>query len=102
MIIETLQRTGLPATYKAFKKPQSAPFLTYIGAGQTQFEADNMTYFRKNMYEVQYYFTNKSVATEEALENILIRDGWIIADKSADTTLDSQDINVIYYTVYKL
>lgn len=99
-LLETLKKTGMPATYKAFLKPQTAPFVTYIGAGQEQFEADNKTMFRRNLFEVQLYFTKKMPEVEEQLEDVLIDDGWIIADKSADTPLDSQDINVIYYTVF--
>ena len=98
----TLKKTGLPVSYKAFLKPIGAPFLTYIGSGQERFEADNKVYHRKNTYQVQLYFKDKDPALEDNLENTLIADEWMIADKSPDTSLDSQDINVIYYEVWRI
>lgn len=98
MIKDTLSNTGLPVSYSHFKDEPSPPYIVYIGNGQNTFSADNTWTFRKNQYQVEYYFTEKNEAIEESIEQVLLEDGFNYV-KSEDVYIDSEDIFVIYYTI---
>lgn len=95
-IYETLKRTNLPCAYSHFKKPQTPPYIVYIGSGQSSQKADDTLYWRENTYQVEYYFTEKNEATEEAIENVLLSDGFLFS-KSEDIYLEADDVFLIYY-----
>lgn len=97
-IYTTLQSTGLPCAYSHFRTDQKPPYLVYIGAGQYTFDGDNTHYYRKNQYQIEYYFTTKNEANETAIENALLAAGYMY-EKSEDTYIDDEDVFVIYYTV---
>ena len=97
-IYEVLQSTGLPCAYSHFKKPQSPPYIVYIGHGQDIFEADNTHYYRQNTYQVEYYFTTKNESNEDSIENALLEAGYLY-DKSEDIYLEDQGVFLIYYYV---
>lgn len=42
-----LEGTGLPVAYRAFKKPQSLPFIVYIESGTDNVSADGVVYQRQ-------------------------------------------------------
>lgn len=96
-IYEVLQSTGLPCAYSHFK-PQSPPYIVYIGNGQDVFEADNTHYYRQNTYQVEYYFTTKNESNEASIENALLEAGYLY-DKSEDIYLEDQGVFLIYYYV---
>lgn len=98
MIFETLQKTGLPCAYSHFKKPQEPPYIAYIGSGQNQMRADDTRYWHENTYQVEYYFTQKNEANEEAIEAALIADGYLF-EKSEDVYSEEDDVFLIYYYV---
>ena len=98
MIFETLQKTGLPCAYSHFKKPQEPPYIVYIGSGQNQMRADDTRYWHENTYQVEYYFTQKNEANEEAIEAALIADGYLF-EKSEDVYSEEDDVFLIYYYV---
>ena len=98
MIFETLQKTGLPCAYSHFKKPQEPPYIVYIGSGQNQMRADDTRYWHENTYQVEYYFTEKNEANEEAIEAALIADGYLF-EKSEDVYSEEDDVFLIYYYV---
>lgn len=95
-IYETLERTGLPCVYSHFKTKQEPPYLVYIGSGQDTFDADNTIYWRRNTYQVEYYFTEKDEANETAIEEALLAGGFKFT-KSEDVYIESEDVQVIYY-----
>lgn len=97
-IFEILQTTGLPCAYSHFKTKQDPPFLVYLGNGQDTFAADNTWYYRKNTYQIEYYFNKKSSANEDAIENALLDAGYQY-DKSEDVYLEDQDMFLIYYYI---
>ncbi len=98
MIFDTLQRTGLPCAYSHFKKPQTPPYIVYIGSGQNQMRADDTRYWHENTYQVEYYFEKKNETSEEAIEEALIADGYLF-EKSEDIYLEEDDVFLIYYYI---
>lgn len=97
-IFQILQSTGLPCAYSHFKKPQSPPYLVYIGAGENDFLADDTKYFREPQYRVEYYYTEKSPQAEALIEDTLLASG-LLYEKSDDVYIESEGVFVIYYTV---
>lgn len=97
-LITTLQATKLPCAYSHFNTPQTPPYIVYIGNGQSNLNADNTHYYRKNEYQVEYYFTQKNEANEEAIESALLADGFLY-DKSEDIYIESEGVFVIYYYI---
>lgn len=97
-IYKTLQDTGLPCAYSHFRTEQSPPYIVYLGNGQDVFEADNTHYWRRNSYQIEYYFTAKNEANETAIEDALLEAGYLY-DKSEDVFIEDEGVFVIYYTV---
>lgn len=97
-VYATLQSTGLPCVYSHFKKPKEPPYIVYIGNGQNVLEADNTHYWRRNTYQVEYYFTQKNEANETSIENALLEAGFLY-DKSEDVYIEDEDVFVIYYYI---
>ena len=98
-IYQALQSTGLPCAYSHFKTAQSPPYIVYIGQGQDVFEADNGIYHKSNRYQVEYYYTAKNEANEEAVEKALTDNGFLY-EKSEDLFLEDEEVFMIYYYVY--
>lgn len=100
-IYEVLQGTGLPCVYSHFKKKSEAvkpPYLAYIGEGQDTDAADNTYAWRRNRFQVEYYFTKKSQANEAAIEDALLSHGYNYT-KSEDVYIEAEDVFVIYYQI---
>lgn len=97
-IYQTLQSTGLPCAYSHFKTSQEPPYIVYIGNGQDVLNADNTHYWRRNTYQVEYYFTTKNESNETAIEDALLENGFIY-EKSEDIYIEDQDVFVIYYYI---
>ncbi len=91
----------IPVAYSHFRgsnAPDGPPYLVYIGNGQDQFDADNTHYWKRNRYQLEYYFTNKDEEQEEAIEQLLLDNG-LLYDKSEDVYIEEQGVFVIYYYV---
>ena len=97
-IYSTLQGTGLPCAYSHFKTDQAPPYIVYIGNGQNVMDADNTHYWRKNRYQVEYYFKLKNEANEASIEDALLNAGFLY-DKSEDVFIEEQNVFVIYYYI---
>lgn len=97
-IYQVLQSTGLPCVYSHFKKSQSPPYIVYIGQGQDLMDADNTHYWRRNRYQIEYYFTEKNETNETGIENALLEAGYLY-EKSEDVYLEDQGVFLIYYYV---
>ena len=97
-IYATLQSTGLPCAYSHFKTSQTPPYIVYIGNGQDVLNADNTHYWRRNTYQVEYYFTTKNESNEAAIEDALLENGFIY-EKSEDVYIEDQGVFVIYYYI---
>ena len=97
-IFQTLQGTGLPCAYSHFKTLQTPPYIVYIGNGQDTFEADNTHYWKRNTYQVEYYFTAKNEQNEASIEEALLSAGYLY-EKSEDIFIEDQNVFVIYYYI---
>ena len=97
-IYECLQGTDIPCAYSHFKTDQTPPYIVYIGSGKDNLDADNTHYWRRNAYQVEYYFTEKDEEAEADIEDALLAGGFIY-DKSEDVYLEDQGVFVIYYQV---
>ena len=97
-IYQTLQSTGLPCAYSHFKTSQTPPYIVYIGSGQDVLNADNTHYWRRNTYQVEYYFTTKNESNEANIEDALLDNGFIY-EKSEDIYIEDQGVFVIYYYI---
>ena len=97
-IYATLQSTGLPCAYSHFRTAQLPPCIVYRGNGQDVFEADNTHYWRRNTYQVEYYFTTKDESNEASIETALLGAGYLY-DKSEDTYIEEQGVFVIFYYI---
>lgn len=92
---------GIPVAYSHFKGdtvPESPPYLVYIGAGQDNRPADNTLYWRRNRYQLEYYFTMKDEAQETAIEDVLLENG-LVFEKSEDVFIEDENVFVIYYQI---
>ena len=97
-IFATLQGTGLPCAYSHFRTPHEPPYIVYIGNGQDIFDADNTHYWRRNTYQVEYYFTTKNEQNEASIEEALLAAGYLY-EKSEDVYIEDQNVFVIYYYI---
>lgn len=97
-LFQTLQTIGLPVAYSHFKTSQTPPYLIYIGNGQDTMDADNTHYWRNNRYQVEYYFTTKNEGDEKAIEDSLLKNGYLY-DKSEDLYLEDEGVFLIYYYI---
>ena len=97
-IFSTLQTTGLPCAYSHFRTPQEPPYVVYTGIGQETFAADDTWYYRRNEYQIEYYFAEKDETNETAIEDALLAAGYQYI-KSDDMYNEAQGLYVIYYTV---
>ena len=97
-IFQTLQSTGLPCAYSHFKTSQTPPYIVYIGSGQDDLNADNTHYWRRNTYQVEYYFTEKNEQNETAIEDALLTSGYVY-EKSEDVFVEDEGVFVIYYNI---
>ena len=100
-LYQILQTIGLPVAYSHHidtDSPVEPPYLVYIGDGQDTFDADNTHYYRKNRYQVEYYFTQKNEANETAIEDALLENGFLY-EKSEDVFIEEENVFVIYYNI---
>lgn len=95
---ELLEQIGLPFAYSHFNKPQDPPYIVYIGNGQETFGSDNTWYYKENKYQIEYYYKLKNEANEEAIESVLLANGYNY-EKSEDVFIDNEGVFVIYYQI---
>ena len=97
-IQQVFSQLNIPFAYMKFQKPQTPPYVIYLGEGQDTFGADNTWYHRQNRYQIEYYFALKNEATETTIENALLANGYNYT-KSEDVFIEDEGVFVIYYTV---
>ena len=98
-VFEQLETIGLPISYGFHidvDSPIEPPYMVYLGDGQDTFEADNTHYYRKNRYQLEYYFTQKNEAIETEIEDALLEFGFLY-DKTEDVYIQDENVFVIYY-----
>ena len=100
-IHNVLRLSGLPVAYGTFRTMQTPPFIVYIGAGQDHVSADNTVYDKTDLYQVEYYFSKKDEAKEREIESLLLENGYRY-NKSMDSYIESEELYVIYYTIWRV
>lgn len=93
---EILEQLNIPSVYGAYRKDQSIPYVSYTGAGQDVFWADNGAYHRVNLYEMVYYFKKKDESKEDEIEEMLLNNGFTY-EKGVDFYDSSEGV---YYIIY--
>ena len=102
-LFQILSQLDIPCAYSHFRSedgtaPIEPPYVTYLGAGQTNFDADNTHYHSGNNYQIEYYFTEKDETLEADIETLLLDNGFLY-EKSEDVFIEDEGVFVIYYTV---
>lgn len=100
-LFRLLQTLGIPVAYSHFREddvPVKPPYILYYGDGQYDASADNTYYYRRNRYQIEYYFTEKNEEIEKAIEDLLLDNGYLY-DKGSDIYIEDEGVFVIYYTV---
>lgn len=95
-VFETLQTLGLPIVYGAHTERIQTPYLLLTGGGQLQAPADDTYVWKEELYQLEYYFTDKDPDLEERIEAMLLDMGRLY-DKSEDLYLNDQKVFMIYY-----
>lgn len=93
---QVLNTIDLPCIYGAYQQKQPVPYISYTGAGQDIFYADNGAYQRVNLYQIVYYYKLKDETKEDAIEEALLDAGFTY-EKSDDYYDTSEDV---YYIIY--
>ena len=98
-LFELLQTLNIPCAYSHFKDenaPKHPPYIVYLGAGQDDTAADNEYIYKRNRYQVEYYFTEKNEEQENAIEKLFVDNGYLY-EKSEDVYIEDEGVFVIYY-----
>lgn len=93
---ETLENLNVPSIYGTYKREQAVPYVSYTGAGQDIFWADNGGYHRVNLYQLVYYFKLKDETNEDAIEEALLDNGFTY-EKGGDFYDSTEGV---YYIIY--
>ena len=93
---QTIQQINIPSIYGAYRTDQPIPYMSYTGAGQDVFFADNGGYHRVNLYQLVYYYKKKDEEKEDAIEEALLNNGFTY-EKGSDYYDSSEDV---YYIIY--
>lgn len=93
---QTLSAMDMPTIYGTYKADQKIPYISYTGAGQDIFWADNGAYQRVNLYQIVYYYKKKDESKEDAIEEALLNNGFTYV-KGVDFYDSSENV---YYIIY--
>lgn len=93
---EVIQTLNMPCIYGVFQKNKTLPYVSYTGYGQDIFYADDGGYHRTNLYQLVYYFKDKSEAAEDLIETTLLEHGY--AYNKGEDLYDSEEN--VYYIIY--
>lgn len=93
---QAIQALNIPSIYGTYRTDQPIPYISYTGAGQDIFWADNGAYHRVNLYQVVYYFKTKDESEEDVIEETLLSNGYTY-EKGEDFYDSSENV---YYIIY--
>lgn len=93
---QIIQSIDIPSIYGSYKSDQPIPYMSYTGAGQDIFWADNDGYHRVNLYQLVYYYKKKDETEEDSIEETLLDNGYSY-EKSQDYYDSSENV---YYIIY--
>lgn len=93
-----LKTINIPVAYDHFdsNKNIAPPFMAYREISPDTFKADNKTFYKNNVFEVELVTEKKDVALEESIEGLF--DSNNIPYDKEDTTWDNDE--KIYHIIY--
>ncbi|KLR75272.1 phage protein [Geobacillus sp. T6] len=94
---DMLKATGFPVAYSHFSKPQKPPFITYVVAYSSNFDADDQVYHEIENIQIELYTTKKDFAAEEKVKAVL--DANNLVYETSETYIPSEKL---YQKVYEV
>ena len=94
-IYTILKATGFPVAYNHFTGTTTTPlpippYITYLNAYSSNFNADNIVYKKIDNLQIELYTNKKDLTAEKKLEDIL--DNNDIAYDSTETWIDTEKL----------
>lgn len=103
LLVQTIETAGLPIAYGSFfEDPQDPPFCVYIGNGEEQFYSDNGPYYSYRTYQLEYYFKTKNEETEDSITSALLSAGFRYERSQQDVYIESENLFVIYFLIWRI
>lgn len=96
-IYSILVTTGYPVAYSHFNKTPTIPFITYLSAYSSNFNADNKVYSKVDNLQIELYTIKKDTAAENILEDIL--DANNLTYETTETFIDQENLFQRIYEV---
>ena len=96
-IYTILTGTGFPIAYSHFTKTPTIPFITYLTAYSSNFNADNKVYSKIDNLQIELYTIKKDTAVEKVLEDIL--DNNDITYDTTETFINEENLFQRIYEV---
>lgn len=85
--------------YRAFpeNKAPDLPFICYLENGSNNFSADNISYLKRKVVDIELYSKNKDISSEEVIEEKL--DEMKLPFEKDETYIESEKCYEVIYTV---
>jgi hypothetical protein len=96
-LYQALESIGLPVAYRAFKVPQTPPFLVYLFTYKSDLMAENQNYVEIDNFQVELYTENKDPDTEKLVESKLKELG--LPYSKTETFLQSEGLFQLVYEI---
>lgn len=96
-LYQALESIGLPVAYRAFKAPQTPPFLVYLFTYKSDLMAENQNYVEIDNFQVELYTENKDPDTEKLVESKLKEIG--LPYSKTETFVQSEGLFQLVYDI---
>ena len=94
---DILKATGFPVAYSHFSKPQKLPFITYVVAYSSNFNADDQVYQEIENIQIELYTLKKDLEAEARVKAVL--DANNLVYETSETYIPSEKL---YQKVYEV
>lgn len=96
-LVQILKATGYPVAYSHFPSTPSVPFITYLESTSDNFQADNRTYKRVKIIDIELYTNKKDLTAESNLETLL--DANDLPYEILETYIETEQLFQKIYTI---
>ncbi len=93
-----LEGLNIPIAYSHFKTATSTPYLVYYVDSNDNFYADNKTYEKIRVVNIELYTDKKDETLESSLETIL-NDNDLAYNVISETYIDDEDLYEVFYQI---
>lgn len=97
-IHKLLKKFNMPVAYMKFKEKQKLPYIVYYSNGSNNFMAEDIVYYNKYNYTIEYYYDKKKTSVEKEIENIF-NENEVLWEKTEDIYVSSENIYLIKYFI---